>query len=126
MMDKAQAIDKFWNSFGIPAFDQYTIPDDKRNVFPRITYSVYMDNFDRPVVMNASLWYKSKSWKEITQKTDEISKAIEEAYPITKAIDDGRLYITKGTPWAQRMDDPEDDNIRRMYLTIQVEYLTRW
>ena len=123
-MDKAQAIDKFWNGFGIPAYDQFTVPEDAP--FPRITYSVYMDNFDRPVVMNANLWYKSKSWKEITQKTDEISKAIEEAYPITTEIDDGRLYITKGNPWAQRMDDPEDDQIRRMYLTIQVEYLTRW
>ena len=123
-MDKAQAIDKFWNGFGIPAYDQYTVPEDAP--FPRITYSVYMDNFDRPVVMNANLWYKSKSWKEITQKTDEISKAIEEAYPITTEIDDGRLYTTKGNPWAQRMDDPEDDQIRRMYLTIQVEYLTRW
>ena len=123
-MDKAQAIDKFWNGFGIPAYDQYCVPD--KAPFPRITYSVYMDSFDKPVVMNASLWYKSKSWKEITQKTDEISKAIEEAYPITAELDDGRVYITKGTPWAQRMDDPEDDNIRRMYLTVQVEYLTRW
>lgn len=123
-MDKAQAIDRFWNSFDIPAYDQHTVPDDAP--FPRITYSVYMDSFEKPVVMNASLWYKSKSWKDITQKTDEISKAIEEAYPITAELDDGRVYITKGTPWAQRMDDPEDDNIRRMYLTIQVEYLTRW
>ena len=123
-MDKAQAIDKFWNSFGIPAYDKYTVPKNAK--FPYITYTMQTDSFERPVILNADLWYKSKSWKDIFQKSEEIAQTIAEMYPITLEIDGGRLYIVKGTPFAQRMDDPDDDTIRRMYLTVQVEYLTRW
>ena len=120
-MDKSQAIDNFWNSFGIPAYDENTVPDSA--TFPRITYNVETDSLDNPVGMNASLWYRSKSWKEISQKADEIGERIVKMIPPTIQIDGGRVYITKGSPFAQRMNDP-DDSIRRIYLSIEAEYLT--
>lgn len=120
-MDKSQAIDAFWNGFGIPAYDENTVPEDAS--FPRITYNVETDSFDNPVGMNASLWYRSTAWKEISQKADEIGESIVKMFPPTILIDGGRLYITKGSPFAQRMTDP-DDSIRRIYLSIEAEYLT--
>ena len=120
-MDKSQAIDNFWNRFGIPAYDENTVPQDAP--FPRITYNVETDSFDNPVGMNASLWYRSRSWKDISQKAEEIGEYITKMFPPTIQIDGGRLYITKGSPFAQRMNDP-DDSIRRIYLSIEAEYLT--
>ena len=73
-MDKSQAIDNFWNRFGIPAYDENTVPQDAP--LPRITYNVETDSLDNPVGMNASLWYRSRSWKDISKKAEEIGEYI--------------------------------------------------
>ena len=36
-MNKIQALDSFWNSFGLRAYDSMSVPDDAE--LPRITYS---------------------------------------------------------------------------------------
>ena len=122
-MDKSQAIQKFWEGFDLPAYDETTVPDDAP--LPRITYNVKTDSLDGVVSMNASLWYRSKSWKEISQKAEEIGEYISNMMPPSIPIDNGRVYISKGSPFAQRMTDP-DDSIRRIYLNIQVEFLTAY
>lgn len=123
-MDKAQAIHNFWSSFGLTAYDENSVPDDA--LTPYITYSVVEDNFDSPVMLSASIWYRSTSWAEIETKSQEISKAINDMYPSAIKIDNGRLYITRGTPFAQRMNDPSDDMIKRIYINIYAEYLTAY
>jgi hypothetical protein len=34
------------------------------------------------------------------------------------------LYISKGSPFAQRMKEPSDDMVRRIYININAEFLT--
>lgn len=121
MADKWQAVQNFWSSFGIPAYDESTVPDDA--AYPRITYYVAVDSLDRPVNLYANVWYRSTSWAEISQKVDEIDSAIRNMRPPTIKIDGGRLYITKGSPFAQRMTDT-DDMVRRVYINLSVEYFT--
>jgi len=123
-MDKGQAIQSFWASFGLPAYDSTTVPDDAQ--MPYITYSVATDSLDNVVNLSASVWYRSTSWADISQKAEEIAKSIIEMQPPTIKFDGGRLYIAKGTPFAQRMTDPSDDVIRRMYLNIQAEYFSAY
>ena len=120
-MDKSQAIDSFWNSFGLPAYDENTVPDDA--AIPRITYTVETDSLDNVISLNASIWYRSKSWADISKKAEEIGEYIAKMIPPSIPIDNGRLYITKGSPFAQRMTDP-DDSIRRIYLNIEAEFFT--
>lgn len=123
-MDKAQALQNFWESFGIPAYEQTTVPESA--TMPYITYSVSTDSLDNVVNMYASVWYHSTSWKDISEKTEQISRYIVSMNPPSIKFDGGRLYIAKGTPFAQRMADPNDDMIRRMYLNIQAEYLSAY
>ena len=127
-MDKAQALQAFWSSFGIPAYDQSTIPNadsaDHRPQPPYITYRVAEDSLGNPVLLSGSIWYRSTSWAEIEQKAKQIAEYIGYGHKILK-IDGGYLYITKGTPFAQRMSD-EDDSIRRIYINLMVEYLTAY
>ena len=33
-MDKAQSLDAFWNSFGVDAYDESSVPDEKYLKFP--------------------------------------------------------------------------------------------
>lgn len=123
-MTKGQAIQEFWESFGLTAYDETTVPDDAP--FPYITYQVHTGSIGDLCIVNTSLWYRSYSWKEISEKTEEISEAIAKMYPPSIKIDGGRLYITKGTPFAQRMGDASDDAIRRMLLSINYEFLTEY
>lgn len=120
MMDKAQGIDSFWNGFGIPAYDENTVPTNA--VMPYITYATLYDNLDHPVVLTASIWYRSTSWKDITKKADQIAENVGVGGKTIK-LDDGYAYITRGTPFAQRMNDT-DDSVRRIYINLITEFLT--
>lgn len=123
-MDKAQAIHKFWSGFGLPAYDENTVNPDAET--PYITYEVKTDSLGNVVQMTASLWYHSDSWAEIQKKAEEIGEYIVKMYPASIELDNGRLYIAKGRPFAQRMGDPSDKRIRRIILTIQAEFLTAY
>jgi hypothetical protein len=124
IMTKGQAIQYFWESFGLTAYDENTVPDDAK--LPYITYSVETDSIGNTVMSNTSLWYRSYSWKEISEKAEEIAQAIVRMYPPSIKIDGGRLYITKGTPFSQRMKDESDDAVRRILLNINYEFLTEY
>jgi len=121
-MDSLQTLNKFWNSFNLKAYDENTVPDNAMtaNDGKYITYSVSTAYFDEPVALSASVWYKSTSWAEITQKAEEIGDAIGLGGKVIR-FDGGGLWIKRGTPFSQRMSD-EDDTIRRVYINIEVEY----
>ena len=120
-MDKVQALHNFWSSFEWKAYDEGTVPGDAG--YPRITYNVVTDSLDRPLAMYASLWDYGTSWERVTKKSAEISEAIDTLYPPAIAFDDGRIYITRGTPFAQRMTD-ENDMVRRIYINITTEFFS--
>ena len=118
-MDAEQTIHSFWASFGIPAFDENSVPDDA--AMPYITYSVSYDSFDNEVSLSASLWYRSTSWTPITVKAHEIRNYISMG-GITLPTDNGIVWIKKGSPFYQRLGDVEK-NIKRIYFNIKAEYI---
>ena len=81
-MTKAAAIYKFWNSFGIKAYEENTVIDADEDgnpvepSFPYITYQLVTDSFDREVAATASLWYRGESWTAINAKTEELALII--------------------------------------------------
>lgn len=117
-MDSAQALQAFWSSFGLKAYDENTVSETA--ALPYLTYNVSASYFDEPVMMSASLWYKSQSWAEITEKAMQIGKFIGLSGEIIP-FDGGYLWIKRGTPFAQRMSD-ENEQIRRIYMNVEVEY----
>lgn len=119
-MDKVRAYNQFWNSFGIPAYDELTVPKDLE--LPYITYQTKMDIFGNGLFVNASIWYRGTSWVEVTQKEQQISEYIGRGGQMVP-YDGGAFWIQKGTPWAQRMADPNDSMIRRIVLQLNVEFL---
>ena len=122
ILNKAEALQSFYESFGIPAYDANSVPDDA--MMPYITYSVSTDSLDNVVNLQASLWYKSSSWMGISNKADEIAQRLVE-HNIIK-LDGGYMYLCKGSPFAQRMADPSDDTVKRMYMNIQAEFFTKF
>ena len=120
-MTKAAAIYQFWNSFGLKAYEENTVPDDA--VFPYITYQLVTDGFDREIPLTASLWYRNESWTAINAKTEEISQKISRGGKII-SCDDGAIWLKRGQPFAQNMGDENDDLIKRKYLNITAEFMT--
>ena len=120
-MTKAAAIYQFWNSFGLTAYEENTVPTDA--AFPYITYQLVTDSFDREVSFTASLWYRIESWTAINSKTEEISQKISRGGKIIPC-DDGAIWLKRGQPFAQNMSDESDDLIKRKYLNITAEFMT--
>ena len=116
-MDKSQALNAFWNRF-LPAYDQSTVKEGTQ--FPYITYDVSISPMNE-VSMTASLWYRERTWENISKKADEISKAIGIGGTLLKT-NQGYIWIKRANPFAQRMAD-EDDSIRRIVITVFAEYL---
>lgn len=120
MSNKWQTLDDFWNGFGIPAYDENSVPDEAQ--MPYITYNAVVSNFENPITLLASIWYRETSWKNISDLTDRIAQYIGKSYRAIK-IDGGYIVLTLGSPFAQRMAD-EDDSVRRMYLMVDTEFYT--
>ena len=107
-MDKWQALNAFWSRFGLVAYDENTVPDGA--ALPYITYTASA----------ASIWYRSNSWTEVSQKADEISDYIGGGAGETYV--GGRLWITKSVPFAQRMSEASDYQVRRILLQVNAEF----
>ena len=123
-MDKSQAVFNFWNTFDLPVYDEQTVPTGSEKLpMPYLTYSTVLDSEGNVVQLNASLWYQSTSWAAISKKAEEISKRITAGGTVIK-IDGGYVWLCRGTPFAQRMADTSDPDIRRIYINVQAEYLT--
>ena len=119
-MNSAQRLYDFWSSFSLPAFDETLVQTGEP--IPRITYETSEGEFGTEIALTASLWYRSASWEEITQKAMEIESRIGRGGIILRT-DKGALWIKKGTPFAQRMADSSDDGIRRIVLNISAEFI---
>ena len=127
-MNKAQALQSFWSSFGIPAVDEQSAFDDMTmealgNPPMYITYEVQTSNLGEPTPLTASIWKRSTTWAAVQEKAEEIAAYIGwggKVFP----IDGGYLWVELRQPFAQRIFTDQDDSIRRMYLNISVDYLT--
>ena len=128
-MTKASVIHQFWNSFGIKAYEENVVYDIDENgnevkpKFPYITYQLVTDSLGNEVAMSASIWYRGTSWLEANAKTDEVSRAIGRKGAVLDC-NGGKIWIKRGTPFAQNMGDESDNLIKRKYLNITAEYLT--
>lgn len=122
-MNKEQALQSFWSGFGLTAYDENSVPSgENKPSYPYITYNVITGSFGSNLTLTASLWYKSSSWAAITEKANEISEAISAGGKIIP-YDNGAIWIKRGNSFAQRMGD-SDDTIRRIYLNVNVEYIS--
>lgn len=119
-MDKLQAYNNFWNSFTLKAYDATSVPDG--TTMPYITYECAEDDFDNTLALTASVWYRSTSWTDSVNKVKEITASIGKGGKMVK-YDNGAFWVKKGTPWAQRLPDENDDSVRRIVLNIELEFI---
>lgn len=126
-MDKIQAIHSFWNSFGIKAYDESTVPDsmsftnpNNEDLDPYITYELSMAEFGNEVASAVSLWYYGDSWKAIETKAKQIDERLSNG-GVQIPYDEGSIWIKKANPFRQRVSD-SNDMVRRYLINTYIEY----
>ena len=121
-MTKEAALQAFWGRF-LTAYQENAVPTgENRPAYPYITYEVQTGEWDRPVALSASLWYRTTSWVIPNAMAQRISDFISKGGVIVPC-DGGAIYITRGSPFARSGGDA-DDTVKRKILTIMAEYLT--
>lgn len=127
-MDKIEALNAFWNSFDIPAIDEQSAYDkptlEQMQIdYPYITYEVAEDGFDAPVAIGGDIWDKSTSWARVTRIAAQIGDALGRGGLIFP-YEGGAIWITRGSPFSQRLSAENDDNVRRIHININAEFLS--
>ena len=123
-MTKDEAIHGFWSRYGLTAYDENTVPDNAQ--MPYITYGVSSGALGDMILLHGSIWYRSESWRNISIKAGLIAEDVASHGHVIIPFDGGRLYLTQGVPFIQRMSDPSDDMIRRIYININAEFLSAY
>lgn len=114
MTNTAKALYGFFSGFGLPAYVEYSPPDDA--VLPYITYQLAQPEWHDPTSIYARVWYRSTSYVDISAKVDEIAAAIGEGVSIPTR--GGYIVLEKGNPFAQYMPMEGDDTLKVMYLNL--------
>ena len=133
-MNKQQAYNSFWSGFGVLAFEENSAPaiSDIKAIAKSmslpddiyITYQVLIDDLNNAVYPTASIYSRSSSWEKADLLANTISERIQTMNTIR--LDEGRMFITKGSPFAQHQLEEGDYTIRRIILNLGVEFFTEY
>lgn len=125
MVDEFAAIQNFWSSFDMPAYEESSVPSgDNAPKSQYITYSLPYDIFDHPVSGIVNVWTRSTSWSNALSKFKEIKQRIGKG--IYVHCDNGAIFLRFGDPMMNRLGDDNDDMIRRLLINIEAEYITNY
>ena len=121
-MDKWEAQYKFWSGFGVPAYEQNSVPDADHVIFPYITYEAMSSGFDEDAFPSASIWTRSPSWEGADRISDTIESTLEHGGASVR-YDNGVIWITGNSPFSLSMGDPEDDMVKRKLLSVTLHFI---
>ncbi len=124
-MNKAQALNGFFMLFGIPAYEENSVPSDA--TLPYITYQLVDGFFDGELPISLSVWDINgnghSALKSVVDKGYEISAKIGRGGVFIKC-DGGAIWLKRGEPFSQIMGDPDNADIKRNYINLTAEYFT--
>lgn len=120
-MTKAAALQSFFERF-LPSYAASAVPDDV--IFPYLTYELITSAWeDGEVGITVNLWYYTTSESIPNAKAQEISNAIGLG-GVSVPCDGGFIWVKRGAPWCQNLNDDADPMIKRRYIQITAEYMT--
>ena len=122
-MTPEAALQQWFEGFGMPAYAAAAAPSDGE--FPYITYDLVLGEWMAGEVnVPVNMWFRTDSEAVPNAKVRELSRALAHGGTCV-GCDGGMLWLKKGSPWAQAVRvEGEDDQIKRRYININIEYLT--
>lgn len=113
MYKAAAALKTFLQGFGIPAYQEGTVPEDQD--LPYITYSLQQPEWNQKATMYVRVWDRSTSNAFIVSLADQITAAIGEMKRFS--FDGGYLVVWPETPLIQIL---VDGDYRNAYINLSV------
>lgn len=127
-MTKDKVLYAFFSGFGIPAYPDTAVLNENGEpdvVLPYLTYTPIFDAWGgEPVSLTVNLWYRTESEAIPNAKAQELSKAIGLGGKILPC-DGGYIWLKRGSPWCQNLGDEADAAIKRRYINVTADYLTK-
>lgn len=121
-MNTHQALYKWFNSFGIPFYTSDNVPDDVQ--FPYGTYEDIRNGFgDDSASITVRLYYYTTKNTDINAMADKIGKTLGIG-GIQIVCAEGSMWITKGVPFCQPINDESDSSYKSRYINMNIEYNT--
>lgn len=121
-MTKDKALQAWFEQF-LAAYPASNVPDDV--TFPYMTYELITGAFDSGEIgLTVNLWYYTESEAVPNAKAQEMAEAIGMGGTVIPC-DGGYIWLKRGSPWCQTIAEEEEPNIKRRYINITVEYLTK-
>ena len=120
-MTKGAALQAFFSRF-MDAYAASAVPEDV--TLPYLTYELVTSAWDGGEVgLTVNLWFYTTSEAVPNAKAQELSDAI--GYGgVTLPCDGGFIWLKRGSPWCQNLQDDTDKNIKRRYINVTAEYMT--
>lgn len=119
MKQVVKALYDFWSSFGLPAYPENNVPYSEDGLTPveppYITYRVVRPEWRSQVSTYARVWYKDTSFKDISEKVDEIESRIGEG--VMLPTDNGFLLLFKDINFCQ-YEPTDDSRLKVAYLSL--------
>ena len=122
-MDKYEALYSFWSSFGVPAFEENSVPTgDEYPKYPYITYEVATGGFNADIQVNGYIWTRSNSWTTCDNLTEQVADRLKNGGEFI-SYDGGAIWITATDDFTENMTDYSDDKIKRKILNVVLHYI---
>lgn len=115
MYQAAAALKTFLSGFGLPAFQEDTVPKDTG--LPYITYSQAVPEWNQKASMYVRVWDRSDSNEGIIRKADQITRAIGAEGIRLPLAEGGYLAIWPESPLIQTQTDGD---YRYAYINLSV------
>lgn len=119
---KAAALDKFFSSFGIPAYERNRVPADAE--YPYLCYDQAFSALgEGEVSLTVDLYFYTDANTAPNALAQLISDTIGRG-GVQLPCDGGTIWLKRGSPFCQALRDPNDDRINRRYINITAEFMT--
>lgn len=121
-MTKDKALQAWFEQF-LTAYPTSNVPGDV--TFPYLTYELITGAFDSGEIgLTVNLWYYTESEAVPNAKAQEIADMIGYGGTVI-SCDGGYIWLKRGSPWCQNIAEEDEPNIKRRYINITAEYLTK-
>lgn len=120
-MTKEKTIHTWFNRF-MTFYPAASVPKDA--AFPRGTYELVLSAWgEGEVNLAADLWYDTAGEDEPGAMAQAISEAIG-AGGVVLPCDTGYIWLKRGSPWCQSLQDEANPGLQRRHINVTAEYLT--
>lgn len=119
MKGTAQALSTYYNSFGIEAYHEMTVPDDAQ--YPYITYNLQQNTLGEHGTHYVQVFDRSTSNASIIAMADKITKDIGTGKMLE--CEGGYVCLRPGFPLVQILVDEQSGGptVRRAYINLQID-----